>query len=41
MVVNYFENIKDEDRDENERKILKLIQEDVKRTLPDTDLFRS
>lgn len=40
MVSTYFDNMKEEEKDEHEKDILKLIKEDVKRTLHDTQLYR-
>ena len=36
----YFDNMKKEDRDESEKKIMKIIIADVKRTYPESTLFR-
>jgi hypothetical protein len=40
FVTLYFEQMTDEDRDENEKKIMKIIVADVKRTYPESTLFR-
>lgn len=39
-IKNYYEHMKEHDRDENERKIIKIISNDVLRTQPDCKLFR-
>ncbi|CAD8205334.1 unnamed protein product [Paramecium pentaurelia] len=39
-IKNYYEHMNEQERDENERKIIKIIQNDVLRTQPDYKLFR-
>jgi len=36
----YFSELEAEERDDNEKKIFKLINDDVKRTLPESELFK-
>ena len=36
----YFSELEAEERDDNEKKIFKLINDDVKRTLPEAELFK-
>lgn len=40
-VRNYFEALKESERDENEKKIIKIISADVNRTQPECELFRN
>ena len=36
----YFAELEAEERDDNEKEIFKLINDDVKRTLPEAELFK-
>lgn len=40
MKNNYFSQNGEEERDDSEKKIFKLINDDVKRTLPEAELFK-